>query len=116
MDGTRFLAIDNANRAASFYEFQGPSSLRELKSEVQKFCSTEWNDAMRIYGPRSNEFRIKKYCYEGVYLFVLLHHGYKFPMDTDQIIFTDYIGAKHLNWPLGAMANELHRLCKNGEI
>lgn len=116
MEGTKFLAIDNANRAANFYGFQGQSSLLELREEVKKFCGTEWNDAMRIYGDRSNEFRIKKYCYEGVYLFVLLHHGYKFPLDSDSIVFTDYMGAKHLNWPLGAMANELHSICHLGEI
>ena len=71
---------------------------------------------MRIYGPRSNEFRIKKYCYEGVYLLALLHYGYRFPMDTDSIIFTDYVGGVHLNWPLGAMANQLNLLCKNGKL
>lgn len=54
--GTKFLAIDNANRAASFFGYQGPSSLIELQEDVRIFCGTEWNDAMRIYGPRSFSF------------------------------------------------------------
>lgn len=114
--GTKFLAIDNVNRAAEFYLQQGPSSLETFEIEVKKFCATEWNEAMRIYGPRSNEFRIKKYCYEGIYTLVLLHHGYKFPMDTKSIIFTDYLNGMHINWPLGAMAYELNRMCKEEEL
>jgi golgi apyrase len=116
MKGTKFLAIDNANRAAEFFKHQGPTSLIQLQESVKEFCSLEWNDILIKYGPVPNEFRLKKYCYEGVYLLVLLHHGYGFPMDTQEIIFADYLGGSHINWPLGAMASQLHEMCSRGEL
>jgi len=113
LPGTQFLAIDNVNRAANFFERQGPTSLRDIEQDVKEFCAMEWDDILVKYGPNPNEFRLKKYCYEGVYLLVLLHHGYGFPMggDTPEIVFTDYLGGSHINWGMGAIASEIHKMC-----
>jgi len=110
-DGTKFLAIDNVNRAASFFGVQGYSTLAELETRVKDYCQLEWNVAVEKYEATTNSFRLKRYCYEGVYILVLFHHGYKFPMDYQDVAYVDYIGGKHINWPLGAAAYELNQLC-----
>ena len=75
---TRFIAIDNAYRAAKFFDKLGYSSIHELENSVREFCAMEYTSAVEKYTPLISEFRIKRYCYEGVYLTMLLQLGFVF--------------------------------------
>lgn len=72
----RFIAIDNAYRAAKFFDHLGYNSIHDLEIKVSQYCELEWHEAIEKYSPLVNEFRLKRYCYEGTYLVVLLKLGY----------------------------------------
>lgn len=110
---TKFLAIDNAYRTGKFFNCGGYCTLRQLRRNVMNFCYTEWTQALKDYS-HGTEFRIRRYCFEGTYLTIMLEKGFGFPLDEPVVGFSDYVGGTHLNWALGAMAHQLTEVCRAG--
>ena len=84
----------------SYLSLSENSTLFELKNQLIDFCSTK-------YGSKPDKYSKNKYthnyCMSGIFHYILLSKGFKFPEDKRIIRKLDRAGGAELSWAPGAM-------------
>jgi len=116
--GTKVVVMDNANRVADFFGYDGYTKLSDIKKKTETLCGQILDVAMSLYstspfGESVWDVRIKRYCFEAVYTLIILNEAYHFPLDSTDLAFTDYFGGEKMSWTAGAIAHELYRDCRS---
>ena len=92
-----YIVMDNANRMAGFFGFEGYTSLRRIYHRARQYCELSWVEAQARYAVNpytSHEIstpRLKRYCFEAVYTLNLLHEGFGFSWEDIDDVTIDFI-------------------------
>eukprot|EP01096_Ripella_sp_DP13-Kostka_P018042 TRINITY_DN963_c0_g1_i1.p1 TRINITY_DN963_c0_g1~~TRINITY_DN963_c0_g1_i1.p1 ORF type:complete len:561 (+),score=213.61 TRINITY_DN963_c0_g1_i1:93-1685(+) len=111
----RFVAFDHASRVSENLGIEGFYQLSEFLEKATDFCRLDKDYGKTLY-PNMNDIEFENLCFESVYLYSLLHVGYSIPDNQSIVAFGDYLNEYELNWGLGAMVHEAHRLCAQGKL
>ncbi len=111
----RFVAFDHASRVVDRLGMEGFFRLSELLETASTFCKLDKTHA-QIINPDSDPEKLNSLCFEALYVYSLMHFGYSIPKHQAIIAFGDYLDEFELNWGLGAMVFEAHRLCTLGRL
>lgn len=83
------------------YDFFGErtQSVPLLAERIRAVCSLSWDDLQKKY-PSIEKKYLANYCANGTYIDELLFHAYQ--LQTKQLIVTDKLNGKTIDWTLGA--------------
>ena len=115
-EGMKFYGISGLYWIANFFKladdnYHAPS---EFLSAAEKFCTKNWDDAVKEYGEDVEISYLKDYCISGNYVYYFLAEGFKIPKDKKLINFPDKINGVEVSWTLGAMSYEIGLQPLNG--
>lgn len=103
VSGVAFLAWSNYSYTQDFFKLGQFYSFEKLKSEGKQYCSKDWNEIQKEYSSMVGEEHLKGYCFSSAYIPTLLHEGYGFSGETQQITTANFLQGNEISWTLGAM-------------
>lgn len=109
--GTRFLVFDHGFRVASFLGLAGFPRLESIREAATTHVTSSAADVREAH-PSENDDALALYGFESMYLFHLLHTGYGFDNDSEDVGFAETLGSSSLDWSLGAMVSEANLRCQ----
>ncbi|XP_074570779.1 putative apyrase 6 [Curcuma longa] len=97
----RFLATENFFHTSKFFGLGETSSLSDLVSAGEKYCSEDWSRIINEYNTYHKE-DLSKFCFSSAYILALLHDTLEIGLDDRRIVFANQVGNVPLDWALGA--------------
>ncbi|NOQ72882.1 MAG: hypothetical protein GQ574_12815 [Crocinitomix sp.] len=96
-----FIAIAAFYYTFDFLEFEDSLALDALRSSGEYFCGKTWEE-LKLEYPDENESRLKSYCFNTAYFWILLSQEYGF--NKNAVIRTNIeINEQEISWTLGAV-------------
>ena len=102
VSGVAFLAWANYYYTQDFFKVGQSYSFRKLEDAGRKYCSLD-RDQIKKDNPNIREEYLEKYCFSSAYIPILLHEGYGFSAETQQITTATSLHDNEISWTLGAM-------------
>jgi apyrase len=101
-----FLAYAGYYYTYSILKIEPFFSLTKLEQAGKDYCEKDWGQIEQEYKKQNKKY-LTQYCFTAAYIATLLQIAYRFPEDTQQIIFTDTLHGNDVSWTLGAMIHNL---------
>lgn len=100
-----FGAFSGFYYVMEFLNITSASSLKNVISKVEAFCSKPWKEIKENYSHVKEKY-LSEYCFSGTYILSLLLTGYHFPDSSwPSIHFMGKIYESNVGWTLGYMLN-----------
>ncbi|XP_042420058.1 probable apyrase 6 [Zingiber officinale] len=97
----RFFATENFFYTSKFFGLGETSSLSDLISAGEKYCSEDWSQIINEYNTYQKE-DLSKFCFSSAYILALLNDTLEIDLDDRRIVFAKQVGNVPLDWALGA--------------
>lgn len=81
-------------------------NLTELATAATQVCASNWQDLQKHYPDVAQKY-LANYCFNGLYVQMLLEDGYQFPEATQQIQFASKVNQQSIDWAVGVVVESM---------
>lgn len=102
----KFVAFSSYYFAMKFFNVTNQKPTREdYRKMLNNYCKRQWSDVKKQYNSIPPSF-LKGYCFDGVYIDLILKTLGVNDERWNDVIFTGKIGDRKMSWPLGYLLKE----------